>query len=216
VDNTVIRDLAVARVYRSDDAGTGDPKPAIVSRGRVAGYREIAHIALDVPDKQRAASRAATTDRQDLAFGRRYTYVVVTEDAQGRTSLPSSRVSVFFIAPPEAPRDLVAEPGDGQVRLRWRPPARLTDGSEAATDIVYEVLRATAPEAPVESITPTPLTDTDFVDRNLENDRAYMYAVRALRKSGTTTARGAPTPPVTATPLDLTPPPSNSGINIVL
>ena len=211
VDNTVIRDLAVARVYRTDDTGTGDPKPALVSGRRVAGYREIARIALDTPEKRRAATRVATTDRQDLAFGRRYTYVVLTEDAQGRTGLPSSRVSVFFIAPPEAPRDLSGEPGDGQVRLRWRPPARLTDGSEAGADIVYEVLRATAPEAPVESITPTPLTATELVDRDLENDRAYVYAVRALRTSGTTVARGAPSAAVTVTPLDLTPPsaPSN-------
>ncbi|HEY3067997.1 MAG TPA: hypothetical protein VGL09_19575 [Methylomirabilota bacterium] len=206
VDNTIIRDLAVARVYRTDDDGTGDPKSAIVNRGRVAGYREIARIAFDVPEKKRAASRAATTDRGDLAYGRRYTYVVLTEDGQGRTSLPSPRVSVLFIAPPETPRDVTAEPGDGQVRLHWRPPARLVDGTEAGTDIVYEVLRSGDAQAPLQSITPTPITATELVDRNLDNDRAYTYAVRAVRRSGTTLARGAQSAPVSATPLDLTPP----------
>jgi hypothetical protein len=206
VDNTIIRNLASARVYRTDDAGTGDPKPAIVNGGRIAGYREIARVALEAPEKKRVASRAATTDRGELAYGRRYTYVVLTEDAQGRTSLPSPRVSVLFMAPPEAPREVAAEPGDGQVRLRWRPPERLVDGTEAGTDIVYDILRSGEAEAPLQSITPTPITGTEFLDRNLDNDRAYTYAVRALRRSGTTLARGAQSAPISATPLDFTPP----------
>jgi fibronectin type 3 domain-containing protein len=96
--------------------------------------------------------------------------------------------------------------GEGQVRLEWTPPARLVDGSPTTGEILYEVLRAPAPDAPAQVVTPEPVADTRLTDRGLENDRTYYYAVRAVRREAGTTARGGPSERVAATPVDTTPP----------
>src|SRR2546430_12705502 len=49
VDGTPLRDLTLARVFRVDDAGGGEPKPAMQVDGRIAGYTEITAVALDAP-----------------------------------------------------------------------------------------------------------------------------------------------------------------------
>ena len=40
-DNTRLRDIVAARVYRTEDEGVGDPRPALLVRGRIAGYIEL-------------------------------------------------------------------------------------------------------------------------------------------------------------------------------
>src|SRR5262249_62098142 len=103
-------------------------------------------------ERPRALLRAARfihPARRGLVSGRRYTYVATTTDAQGRTGPPSARVSITYIAPPEPPRALRAEPGDRAARLRWDPPAKLVDGAAVADPIAYEVLPATAPAPPL-------------------------------------------------------------------
>lgn len=214
-DGTRLRELAAVHVFRHEDAGLGEPKPALLSRGRVAGYAEVATLRPEPPAPGAArppapavapGQRVQLTDRSGLAYGRRYTYVVVVEDATGRASPPSNRVAVSFIAPPEPPAGLEATPGEGEVRLAWAPPARHVDGSPVTEPLAYEVLRAPAADAAAEVVTPAPVPEPRFVDRGLENDRTYHYAVRAVRRHAGTTARGAPSPRVAATPRDMTPP----------
>jgi hypothetical protein len=212
-DNSRLRDLAAARVWRVEDAGTGEPKPALLTRGRVAGYTEIATVEL-LPGRQRAPApgepvvegqRVRLEDRSGLTYGRRYSYVVVTEDDQRRLSPPSARATLVFLAVPEAPPRVTAVGGEREVRLEWEPPARLVDGSPASGSLLYEVSRSSEATAP-RQITPTPEGATSFVDQNLENDRTYHYTVRALRREDTTLARGPASAPVAATPRDMTPP----------
>jgi hypothetical protein len=208
VDNSRLIDPGLARVFRAEDAGAGDPKPALLTGDRIAGYTEVGTIRLAEPASPLvgAGGRIDFADRRDLTVGRRYTYVVVTSDAQGRTSPPSKRMSVTFLAAPEPPAGLQAEAGERQVRLSWQPTARLTDGSAAGTPLVYEILRAATAEAPLAPITRTEPGVTSVVDRNVENDRTYHYAVRAIRREGTGTAEGEPSSRIAATPTDLTPP----------
>jgi hypothetical protein len=206
-DKTRLLDLAVARVFRSEDAGGGEPRPALLSRGRIRGYDEIATIRLSAPAPATVErGRVTLVDRRGLTTGRRYTYVVLSEDSTGRVSPPSSRVSLAFIAAPEPPSALVAEAGEREARLAWQPPARLTDGGAVdATSVTYEILRAPAADVPPSPL-PGEVTGTAFVDRNLENDRTYHYAVRAVRTDGAMRAVGAPSPTVAVTPIDTTPP----------
>jgi hypothetical protein len=207
VDNSRLLDPGVARVFRTDDAGQGDPKPALLSHDRIAGYTEVGTVQLgDPPAPQVQGSRVVFTDRRDLTLGRRYTYVVVTTDAQGRTSPPSARLSLSFAAGPEPPVGLEATPGERQVRLSWRPSARFTDGSPVPGPLVYEVLRAPTADAPLAPIARTAPGVTTATDRGLENERAYHYAVRAVRQDGSTQIEGAPSARVEATPTDVTPP----------
>jgi len=211
VDQTRVRDLSEARLYRTEDDGVVPPKPALLVAGKIAGYREIAVIPLGGRSAEVQGLTVRFVDREGLRFGHRYTYVAVVEDSQGRVSPPSQRVSIAFIAPPEAPAAPEVTAGDRQVRIRWQPPARLTDGSVPGP-LTYDVLRAGAMEGPPEAVLPVPAGQTEFLDTNLENDRTYYYAVRATRQEGGTVARGAPSPRVAATPGTTTPPAAPTGL----
>jgi hypothetical protein len=207
VDNTRLIGTGVARVFRTDDAGQGDPKPALLADDRIAGYTELGTVQLgDTPAPNVQGGRVTFADRRGLVLGRRYTYVVVTSDAQGRTSPPSSRLTLAFGAAPEPPADLRAEPGERQVRLSWQASARLTDGTPGTGPLVYEVLRAPAPDAPLAPIARTAPGVTTTTDRGLENEHTYHYAVRAIRQEGTTPIEGEASARVAATPADVTPP----------
>lgn len=207
VDNTPMRDATVARVYRVEDAGTGEPKPALLVRNRVAGYTEIASIRLvDAPAPLVQDGRIVYRDTSALHVDRRYTYVVLTEDGLGRVSPPSTRVSLLYVPAPQAPRALRAEAGEQQARLSWEAPARRTDGAAVEGPLEYEVLRAGSPDGPLAPVGRTAAGVTTFTDPRLENDRAYSYAVRAIRSAGGGTALGEPSARVTVTPADMTPP----------
>jgi uncharacterized protein len=207
VDNTRLVDPGVARVFRAEDTGQGDPKPALLSHDRIAGYAEVGTVQLsDPPSPLVVNGRVTFTDRRSLTIGRRYTYVIVTTDGEGRTSPPSPRLTLSFAAAPEPPGELQAEPGERQVRLSWRPAARLTDGSPVTGPLVYEILRGATADATLAPVARTAPGATSALDRGLENEREYQYAVRAIRQEGTTQIEGEPTPRVAATPTDVTPP----------
>jgi hypothetical protein len=211
VDRSKLRELPVARVFRTEDLGVGSPRPAMLARRRILGYVPVATLRTvpgepGQPQPVAPGRESRLLDRQDLTYGRRYTYVVVTEDATGRQGSPSNRVSVSYVAPPGVPQRVQATGGEGQVEITWEPPARFVDDSPVDVPLAYEILRAGAADAPLALITPAPIEDTRLVDRNVENDRTYHYAVRGVRREGTTAARGEPSSRVAATPRDLTPP----------
>jgi hypothetical protein len=207
VDKTRLVDTGVARVFRTDDTGQGDPKPALLSDDRIAGYTEVGTVQLgDTPAPNVQNGRVTFVDQQGLVRGRRYTYVVVTSDAQGRTSPPSTRLMLAFEAGPLPPDDLQVEPGERQVRLSWRAPAQLADGTTVTGPLVYEVLRAPAPDAALAPIARTAPGVTFTTDRGVENERTYHYAVRAIRLEGTTPIEGRASARIAATPADVTPP----------
>ena len=205
-DQSRVRDLSELRLYRIEDDGGAPPKPAVLARGRIAGYEQIAAISLaePAPDVVRGLT-VRFVDRDGLRYGRRYTYVVVSQDARGHISAPSNRLSVTLLASAEAPAPPAATAGDGQVRVQWRPPARLVDGSPAGP-LAYEVTRSTTAEGLAETVFPVPTGQTEYVDRSVENERTYYYAVRAIRQDAGATARGAASPRVAATPGRMTPP----------
>lgn len=207
VDGKPLFDPGVARLYRTEDSGAGEPRAAMLVKDRIAGYTELASFPLvDPAAAERRDAHMVYTDRRDLKFGRRYTYVVITSDARGHVSSPSARTSVTFIAAPEAPGGLRAEAGDAQVRLAWQPPARLVDGAPVTGQLVYEVSRAPDATATPTAVGRTPPGETSFVDRGLANDLTYQYTVRAIRTEGVATGISAASAPVTATPEKRTPP----------
>jgi hypothetical protein len=209
MDNTRLTDPGVARLFRAEDGGAGEPRAAMLVNNRVAGYTEVASLPLaDGPAAQVQGRRVTVIDRQNLTRGRRYTYVVVTSDARGRTSPPSPRTTLTFAAAPAPPADLRVESGDREARLSWRPPTQLADGGAVSGPLVYEILRAPSAEAPLTAIGRTAPGVTTAADRAVENDRTYRYAVRAIRQEGTTVVEGAPTAAVAVTPADVTPPAS--------
>jgi hypothetical protein len=226
LDNTPLRDLTVVKLHRRQDNGAGEPKAAMLSRGQVVGYEQIATIHLDGPGPARPSSGQARpgaghvrasggtwVDRQGLTFGRRYVYVVTAIDAAGRSSPPSERLSVEFRAAPAAPSSVAATADDGRVTLRWEAPAIFIDGTPVSGDVGYLVLRGATPEGPLAAVTPEPLPATSFTDSGLDNDTTYRYAVRAVRMAAPgPRAVGEASAPVSATPVDTTPPAAPSGL----
>jgi hypothetical protein len=207
VDNSRLLDPGAARVFRADDAGDGDPKPALRAGDRIAGYTEIGTVRLAEPASPLVQDGGVVfADTRGLALGRRYTYVVVTSDAQGRTSPPSTRLSLRYVAVPQAPGGLRADAGERQVRLSWQSPARRIDGSPISGALAFEILRAPTAEAPLVPLRRTETGATTMVDEGLENERAYHYAVRAIQEPGATLVVGATSVRVAATPTDVTAP----------
>lgn len=217
MDGSPLRDLAILHVFRAEDAGTGEPRAALRAGRQVAGYAEVAAVRLgDAAPAVVDRGRVSLADRQSLTYGRRYTYVVLAEDVHGRLSRPSPRVSLVHLVPPAAPA-LRAVPGEGEVRLTWDPPARLVDGSPASGRFTYEVVRsrepgASDPGAAPETVTARPVAETTLVDRGVQNDRTYHYAVRAFRHEAESLARGLLSERLAVMPVDMTPPAPPRGL----
>ncbi|MFI5326491.1 MAG: fibronectin type III domain-containing protein [Candidatus Rokuibacteriota bacterium] len=207
VDGTRLRAIALYKLYRREEANGGEPKSAMLSSGRVVGYDEIATVRPDTPAPATVQGSSVTwVDRRALTVGRRYVYVVTAEDALGRSSGPSERLVIPYLAAPKAPRALSAAPGDRRIRLTWQPPAEMVDGSPAPGDLRYVVLRGAGAEGGLSAITPNPVDGTAFTDEGVDNDTDYRYAVRAVRVDPAVTATGETSAPVIVAAADTTPP----------
>lgn len=207
-DGTPLKDLAEVKLYRREESDGSPPKPAMLSGRRVVGYDEIATIRLDTTAPGDAGQ---WVDRQRLEAGHRYVYVLTAIDSVGRSSPPSERHLITFLAAPKPPGAVEATAGSRQVTLTWSAPTELTDETPVSGDLRYVVLRGTGSAGPLAVITPQPLTATSFTDTELENEKAYRYAVRVVRVDPRATVTGAPSAAVEATPIETTRPipPSN-------
>ncbi len=213
VDGSRLRAIALYKLYRREEADGGAPKSAMLSSGRVVGYDEIAVIRPDSPAPASVQGSSVTwVDRRALSVGRRYVYVVTAEDTLGRSSGPSERLVVPYLAAPKAPRALRASPGDRRISLTWQPPAEMMDGSPAPGDLRYLVLRGAGAEGALAPITPQPLAGTSFTDTGVENDTDYRYAVRAVRVDPAVSASGETSAAVVAAAAGTTPPAAPAGL----
>jgi predicted small lipoprotein YifL len=203
LDGSRLRDLAAVRLYRHEDDGDGPLKPAMLSRRRVVGYELLATVRLDAPAPAIVVgTRAQWVDRQGLVPDHRYTYVLTALDAEGRSSPPSERRPIIFLAAPAPPRDVEAAAGNRQVTLSWHAPATFIDGRALSGDVRYLVLRGAGSAGPLAVVTPESLTATTYTDSNLENETEYRYAVRAVRVDARGTATGTPSPVIVARPIE--------------
>ena len=213
IDGSRLRRITLYHVYRREEEDTGPAKAAMLSSGRIVGYDEVATIRTDAPAPATVQGSSVTwVDHRALSPGRRYVYVVTAEDELGRSSAPSERLVVPFLAAPQAPRDLTATPGDRRVTLAWQPPEALQGGSAPTGDIRYVVLRGTAAGGPLAAVTPQALEATSFTDTGVENDVDYRYAVRAVRVASSLTASGGTSATVAVAPADTTPPAAPAGL----
>ena len=164
-DGTPLKDLIEVKLYRREDNDDSPLKPAMLSGGQVVGYDEIATIRLDSPAPATVASGTVRwVDRKGLVLGHRYVYVVTAIDSLGRSSPPSERRAITFLAAPKAPPSVHASRGDRQVALTWDPPTEFTDGSPVSGQLGYLVLRGGGSAGPLSLITPEPLTAARYTD----------------------------------------------------
>jgi len=213
LDGSRLRAISLYRVYRREEADAGPVKSAMLSSGHVVGYDEVATIRPESPAPATVQGNTVTwVDRRALATSRRYVYVVTAEDDIGRTSGPSERLIVPFLAVPQPPRDLTATPGDRRVSLAWQAPAATVEGAAITGEVRYLVLRGVGAEGALASITAQPVGGTTFTDTGIDNDVDYRYAVRAVRVETAVTATGPASAPVTVAPVKTTPPAPPTGL----
>jgi predicted small lipoprotein YifL len=208
-DGSPLKDLTAVKLFRREDGDGAPLKPAMLSSGRVVGYDEIATIRLDSPAAPATVSGRAVqwVDRQGLVFGHRYVYVVTATDSLGRSSPPSERRPITFLAAPKPAGNVQAVPADRRVTLTWDRPTEFVDETPAAAgELRYLVLRGSGSEGGLAPITAQPIAETSYSDSGLDNDTEYRYAVRALRVDARATAAGPATAVVAATPALTTPP----------
>ena len=225
VDRSALKEIRRTEVYRRVENGAPEApvRPALLVFGGlfgpapgVPGFERVADITVAEPEQAQVQGNQVTyTDAQGLAFGQRYTYVVVALDERGRPSPPSNRVVVALAAAPGTPPRIDAQPGDRQVRVTWDAPTTLADGSPAPENLVYDVFRATTPGTPTgRPLNLEPVTSRQYVDLAVQNDVTYHYAVRA--RVGPGGAQSVPSAVATATPEDATPPAQPRGLVAVL
>lgn len=133
-----------------------------------------------------------------------YVYQVVSTNRRGYPSAPSNPVTVYWDYPPQVPRMVKGEGGDKRVELYWEP-------VEGATG--YHVYRRLEErEFFTRPLNREPLTLTHFSDLNVENEKKYIYSVRAVRRVVKTDVEGKGSLEVPVTPTDLIAPAAPVGL----
>jgi len=133
-----------------------------------------------------------------------YIYQVVSINRRGHSSAPSNPVWVYWDHPPQSPRMVRGERGDKRVDLYW-------EALEGATG--YNVYRRQeGEEFPIRPLNREPLSVTQYTDLNVENEKRYIYSVRAVKRVVKTDVEGRGSLGIPVTPTDLIPPAPPSGL----
>jgi len=196
-DKSVLTDLAEFKILRSE----GD----LVAEGcRGCGERSkvIFEAKLDRTGGDRG--KRMSIFLEDLEARKVYVYQVTTVNRRGYPSSPSNPVTVFWDYPPHTTRMVRAERGDKRVDLYWEPVLGATG---------YNVYRkGEGEEFPNQSLNREPLTAVQYTDLGVENEKRYIYSVRAVRRVVKTDVEGKGSLSLPITPTDLIPPSSPVGL----
>ena len=191
-DKTVLTDLEKFQIRRSEGALIGDE-----CRGCGEAPKVIREMKVDSPEEMRGKRVSIFIEDQEPR--KVYQYQVLSVNRRGYPGAPSNPVMVYWDLPPSAPGRVMAESGDKRVDLSWEPVGDATG---------YDVYRRgeSEKEFPLNPMNRTPLTDTNYTDFNVENERTYVYSIRAVRRVVKTDVEGKGSLEVSVTPTDLTPP----------
>jgi hypothetical protein len=190
-DKSPLIDLAKFQILRSEGMlingeckGCGE-KPKVVYEMKVDGKGEM-------------SGKRMSVSFEDLEAGKVYIYQVIAINRRGHPSSPSNPVTVYWDYPPQSPSMVRGEQGDKRVDLYWGP-------VEGATG--YNVYRRGEDEIfSVNPLNREPLTANQYSDISAENDKRYIYSVRAVRRVVKTDVEGKGSPETSVTPTDLIPP----------
>jgi fibronectin type 3 domain-containing protein len=108
--------------------------------------------------------------------GTTFYYVVSALNAGGESANTPAVSATPILGVPDAPANLVATAGDGEVALIWTAPALGNPTS-------YNVRRSTVPGGPFTEIVGTTAATT-FTDTTVVNDMTYFYVVAGVNAAG--------------------------------
>lgn len=113
---------------------------------------------------------------ENVTNGLTYYYSILSYNMVGPSGL-SDIVSALPVGVPGRPVNLTVVPGDRLISLNWEPP--VNDGGSPVTE--YEVQRITKNDEPFQFNVGT---DTEYIDKGLDNGKTYYYSVRAYNDIG--------------------------------
>jgi hypothetical protein len=196
-DKSILVDLEKFQVFRSEGTLIGDE-----CRGCGEKPKLVYEMKLDGKVEDRGKRISIFFD--DLEPKKVYVYQVVSVNRRGHPGSSSNPVWVYWDSPPDAPAKVIGREGDKRVDLSWEP-------AEGATG--YNVYRRGIEESfSLRPLNREPLTVTQYTDLNVENEKNYIYSVRAVRRVVKTDVEGKGSQDVAVTPTDLIPPGSPVGL----
>jgi fibronectin type 3 domain-containing protein len=196
-DKSVLTDLTGFKILRSEGDLVGDQCKGCGEKAKV-----VFEAKLDVKGEDRGKRMSLLVE--DHEARKVYVYQVVTLNRRGHPSSPSNPVTVFWDFPPHTSRTVRAESGDKRVDLYWEPVLGATGYN------LYR--RGEDEEFPLHPLNREVLTETLFSDLTVENEKSYIYSVRAVKRIVKTYVEGKGSLSLPITPTDLTPPASPLGL----
>jgi fibronectin type 3 domain-containing protein len=198
-DKSALTDLAGFQILRSEGVLIGEE-----CRGCGEKTTVVYEMKLDSKEEVKTKKKRMAILFEDQEARKVYIYQVVSTNRRGYPSAPSNPVTVYWDYPPHTPRMVQGERGDKRVELYWDP-------VEGATG--YNVYRRVEEEEfSTRPLNREPLTTAHYSDLNVENERRYIYSVRAVRRVVKTDVEGKGSLGVPITPTDLIPPVAPVGL----
>jgi len=199
-DKSVLTDLAEFKIFRSE----GD---LIAGECRGCGEKMKVVFEAKLDSKGESVGKRMSIFFEDQEARKVYEYQVVSINRRGHPSAPSNPVRVYWDYPPHTTRMVRGERGDRRVDLYWEP-------VEGATG--YNIYRRGEEEVfPIQPLNKEPLTVTEYTDLNVENEKRYIYSVRAVRRVVKTDVEGKGSLSVPITPTDFIPPGPPLGLEAI-
>jgi fibronectin type 3 domain-containing protein len=199
-DKSPLIDLVKFQILRSEGILIADECKGCGEKKKV-----IYEMKLDT--KEEIKGKRMSVLLEDHEARRVYVYEIVSINRRGYPSSPSNPVWVYWDYPPQSPSMVKGEGGDKRVDLSWEP-------VEGATG--YNVYRRLEEEVfPTRPLNREPLTVTEYADLNVENEKQYIYSVRALKRVVKTDVEGKGSPAIPVTPTDLTPPSAPLDLTVI-
>jgi fibronectin type 3 domain-containing protein len=196
-DKSPLIDLAKFQIFRSE---------GILIAGECRGCGEKIKMVheMKLDGKEEIRGKKMSVFLEDHEARKVYVYQVVSINRRGYPSSPSNPVWVYWDYPPQSPGMAREERGDKRVDLYWEP-------VEGATG--YNIYRrGEEEEFSLRPLNREPLTVTQYTDLNVENEKRYIYSVRAVRRVVKTDVEGKGSLGVPVTPTDLIPPSAPLGL----
>jgi len=155
--------------------------------------------------KENVSGKKISIFLDDQKAGKVYVYRVISINRRGHRSAPSNPVTVYWDDPPQPPKTVRGEAGDKRVDLYWEP----VEGT-----IGYNIYRRGEEEKvfPLSPLNREPLTATQYTDLSVDNEKKYIYSVRAVKRVVSTDVEGKGSPDTTLTPTALIPPSAPLGL----
>jgi fibronectin type 3 domain-containing protein len=190
-DKSVLTDLASFSILRSEGDLVGDECRGCGQSPKVVGEMKVG-------EKEPVAGKKMSLLFEDVQARKVYVFSVVSMNRSGYPSAPSNPVQVYWDYAPQQPSVVNAERGDKRVELSWEPVVGATG---------YNVYRRLEGDVlPPNPLNRSPLTETRYIDLSVENEKRYVYTVRAVKRMVKTDVEGKDSLGVPVTPTDLIPP----------